>query len=80
MQKEPPETTDLLDRVLLVAAFSALGVALFFGGLSFLGGVMSDTLPPDMSGSVWFTNVLYLLFIIFGWIKIIRNFINNIWR
>ena len=66
MQKEPPETTDLLDRVLLIASFSALGVAMFFGGLSFLGGVLSDSLPPDMGGSVWFSNVLYILFIFFG--------------
>ena len=77
MQKEPPETTDLLDRVLLVGAFGALAIALFWGGLSFLGGALASSLPETMYWSVWMTNGLYMVFIVLGWIKIIRNFINN---
>jgi hypothetical protein len=77
MQKEPPETADTLDRVLLVGAFGALGVALFWGGVSFLGGVLAGSIPPEMAASVWFSNTLYTIFIVLGWIKIIRNFVYN---
>lgn len=77
MQKEPPETTDFFDRVLLVGAFGALGIALFWGGVSFLGGALANSLPETMFWSVWFTNALYSTFITLGWIKIVRNFINN---
>jgi hypothetical protein len=77
MQKEPPETTDMVDRVLLIGAFSALGVAMLWGGLSLLGGVLADALPETLVWSVWFSNSLYIIFITLGWVKIIRNYLHN---
>lgn len=71
--KEPDETTDNLDRWLLIGAFLCAGASLVMSGGLVMAGAAAGIVTAELSAEILINNSLKILFIIFSWIKILRN-------
>lgn len=74
--KEPLETTDTLDRVLLVLFAVCFAVSLAYSGVLVMAGAANGIALGELTTSVIITNSLKIIAILAGWIKIIRNAIH----
>ena len=72
--KEPPETADYIDRILLLLCITCLAASLAFSGVLVMAGALSGFATAEFTVELLINNSLKMGVVIFGWIKIIRSY------
>lgn len=73
LRKQPPGTTDTLDRVMLMLFAACFAASLLYTGVLVMAGALAGFQTATLTIPIIINNGLKIAAIVFGWIKIVRN-------